>query len=71
MHTALPMNGEDEFSLRAVRVDQDFFDERTHNALLQSHTGGGIDPDRLQLVGELAQALTRYGRLGVGTRAMR
>jgi hypothetical protein len=28
------------------------------HALLQSRTGGGIGPDRLQLVGELVQVLT-------------
>src|SRR5258708_23584155 len=62
MRSAFPMKRENQFSLRAIHIDQNFLDERTHDALLESRTRGGVGPDRFPFAGGLVQVLAP-GRL--------
>jgi hypothetical protein len=64
------MKRENQFSLRAIHIDQNFLDERTHDALLESRTRGGIGPDRFQLAGELVQVLARGSWSLIGRRTV-
>src|SRR5579863_6367729 len=59
MCAALPVKGEDQLACRSIHVHQNFLDQCADNALFQSHTGGWIGPDGLQLLGELAEVLNR------------
>ena len=57
MHAAFPMQSKNELSMRAVHIDHDLLNQCAHYALLQPCAGGGIMPDRLQLVGQLVEVL--------------
>jgi len=70
VHAAFPMNGEQELSQGDIYVDEDFFNERSHNALLEPRTGAHISPDIFQLADELLQLLagashSLFGRVTV------
>ena len=65
MCAALPVQGENKFSCRAIHVNEYFLDQRANDALLQPYTGGWIGPDGFQLLGELVQIL--QGRCWTGS----
>jgi len=55
MDVPFPRDGQKEFSLRAVHIDQHFLDKRMHNTLLEPRTCGRIGSNSLELTGELVQ----------------
>jgi hypothetical protein len=63
MNAAFPVKREKEFPLRAIHIDEDFLDERTHNALLQSRTCSWIGPDGFHLLSKPVEV----SMVGVGS----
>ena len=61
MCAALPVKGEEQFTCWTIHVYENFLDQCADNALFQSHTGGWIGPNGLQLLGELVEVLKGRG----------
>ncbi len=60
VNASFPMDGQDEFSLGIIHIDEDFLNKSPGDALLELGTCGRIGPDRLELTGELVQVFPRF-----------
>ncbi len=62
MHAALPVNNQDDLACLGVHVGNYFVNQRSHNALLETHIGGGAVPDGFQIFREVSEFIDRGQR---------
>ena len=61
MCAALPVQNENQFACGTIHVYENFLDQCADNAFFQSHTGGWIGSNGLQLLRELMKILKGRG----------